>query len=113
LTQCSGCATGAAMHPSFLYESAFMALAAWWLYPHARRGTLPARWMQQGDLFKLFLLVYAVFRFLVEFTRENFVIVAGMSGSQLTVLAAMGWLSVTLVRRARAWEPTPSTSFSS
>ncbi len=99
LANCTACTTGAAMHPSFLYESAFMLVAAWWLYPHARRGTMPAQWMQEGDLFKLFLLTYAVFRFVVEFTRENFVIAFGLSGSQLTVLAAMLWLSVTFIRR--------------
>lgn len=110
LVHCTGCASGAAMHPSFLYESAFMALAAWWLYPYARRGTLPAPWMQEGDLFKLFLLAYAVFRFVVEFTRENFVIVAGLSGSQLTVLAAMLGLSVVLVRRARTFGQAQAAS---
>ncbi len=103
LAQCSACVTGAAMHPSFLYESAFMALAAWWLYPRSVRGSLPAPWMRNGDLFKLFLLAYAVFRFLVEFVRENFVMAAGMSGSQLMVLIAMLWLSLHFLRRSRGW----------
>ena len=47
---------------------------------------LPAPWMREGDLFKLFLLAYATFRFFVEFVRGNPVMAFGLSGSQLTVL---------------------------
>jgi prolipoprotein diacylglyceryltransferase len=91
------------MHPSFLYESLFLALLAWWLFRVSRGRTLPAPWMREGDLFKLFLAVYAVFRFLVEFVRGNPVMALGMSGSQLMVLVALILLGLHFVRRRRQW----------
>ncbi|MBG0827101.1 prolipoprotein diacylglyceryl transferase [Planomonospora sp. ID67723] len=62
---CPGCLAGQAMHPSFLYEIAFHLAAfgaLWWL---RSRITRP------GELFTLYVAAYAVFRFLVEFTRAN------------------------------------------
>jgi prolipoprotein diacylglyceryltransferase len=100
LSACVTCRMGFAMHPSFLYESLFLLLAAWLLYAPARHGTYPLAWMGEGDLFKLFLLAYALFRFFVEFVRGNPVMAWGLSGSQLTVLVAGTWLAW---RLARAW----------
>ncbi|TDP32927.1 prolipoprotein diacylglyceryl transferase [Nocardia ignorata] len=63
--QCPGCAAGVAMHPSFVYEILFQLTAfvtLWWLRD---RITTP------GELFTLYVGAYAVFRFLVEFTRAN------------------------------------------
>lgn len=63
--ECPGCLAGQAMHPSFLYEIAFQ-LAAFAALMWARdRITRP------GELFTLYVAGYAVFRFLVEFTRAN------------------------------------------
>jgi phosphatidylglycerol:prolipoprotein diacylglycerol transferase len=62
---CPGCVSGVAMHPSFLYEIAFQLAvfgALWWL---RTRISAP------GELFTLYVSAYAVFRFLVEFTRAN------------------------------------------
>ena len=103
LRDCEGCLTGAAMHPSFLYESVFLAVLAWWLFRVSRRGSLPASWMVEGDLFKLFLLLYAAFRFLVEFVRGNPVVAFGLSGSQLIVLPAFVALAGYFLRRRRLW----------
>ncbi|MUL85253.1 MULTISPECIES: prolipoprotein diacylglyceryl transferase [unclassified Mycolicibacterium] len=63
--ECPGCLTGAAMHPSFLYEIAFQLTAfavLLWLRPRIGRP---------GELFVLYVAGYAVFRFLVEFVRAN------------------------------------------
>ena len=100
LRDCIACRSGAAMHPSFLYESLFLLLAAVWLYPRARGATYPAAWMRDGDLFKCFLLAYAIFRFLVEFVRGNPVMLWGLSGSQLTVLPAIVLLILYFSRSA-------------
>lgn len=63
--ECPGCLTGQAMHPSFIYEIIFqLAVFAALLWA---RGRLT----QPGELFTLYLAAYAVFRFLVEFTRAN------------------------------------------
>ena len=99
LRDCEGCLTGAAMHPSFLYESAFLFVLAWWLFRVSRRGSLPAAWMVEGDLWKLFLFTYAPFRFLVEFVRGNPEMALGLSGSQLMVLPAFFALGLHLLRR--------------
>lgn len=63
--ECAACLTGQAMHPSFLYEIAFQLTAfavLLWLRDRIHRP---------GELFVLYIAGYAVFRFLVEFTRAN------------------------------------------
>ncbi|MFV8049863.1 prolipoprotein diacylglyceryl transferase [Mycobacterium sp. 48b] len=63
--ECPGCLTGAAMHPSFLYEIGFQLTAfavLLWLRPRVGRP---------GELFVLYVAGYAVFRFFVEFVRAN------------------------------------------
>jgi prolipoprotein diacylglyceryltransferase len=99
---CEACATGAAMHPSFLYESAFLALAAWWLFRLERKDKRPAAWMQEGDTFKVFIAAYAVFRLVVEAVRGNPVMAFGLSGSQLMVIPAIVALAAWFVRGWRA-----------
>ncbi|MFI7027830.1 prolipoprotein diacylglyceryl transferase [Microbispora rosea] len=63
--ECPGCVSGQAMHPSYLYETVFQ-LAAFGALLWAR-----SRVDRPGELFTLYLGAYAVFRFLVEFTRAN------------------------------------------
>ena len=59
--------------------------------------------MVEGDLFRTFLLAYALFRFFVEFVRGNPVMAFGLSGSQLTVLPAVLILAAYFLRRRRIW----------
>ena len=99
IADCPACLTGNAMHPSFLYESAFLLIAAAILFGWSRRRSPPATWMREGDQFKLFLLAYAVFRFFVEFVRGNSIMAFGLSGSQLTVLLSSIVLALYFVRR--------------
>jgi prolipoprotein diacylglyceryltransferase len=93
------CAT-AAMHPSFAYEIGFHAtmFAAlwWWLRPRVRVA---------GDLFKLYLLCYAVFRFGVEFVRGNDVVWQGLTRSQLFLVPSTLLLAWYFVRRWRPLAP--------
>jgi prolipoprotein diacylglyceryltransferase len=74
-------------------------------------GKLPAAWMQEGDLFKLFLAAYAVVRLVVEQVRGNPVMAFGLSGSQLMVLPAIAALAIYFGRAWRASRvalPAPS-----
>ena len=73
-------AAGVPMHPSFLYEIGFQLaiFAVLW----ALRDRIPV----PGELFKIYLLTYGVFRFLVEFVRGNEVMWSGLSGSQLFLI---------------------------
>lgn len=83
LPNCPQCALGVAMHPSFLYEIAFLValfVLLRWLRP---------RIAVQGDLFKVFLLAYGTFRFSVEFVRGNETFLWGLSGSQVFLLCTL------------------------
>ncbi|HUQ84154.1 MAG TPA: prolipoprotein diacylglyceryl transferase family protein [Gemmatimonadaceae bacterium] len=102
IPDCPACASGAAMHPSFLYEAAFLAVAAWLLFRITKRPALPAAWMREGDTFKAFLLAYGVFRFFVELVRGSPEMALGMSGSQLTVLPGIAALALYFIRSRRA-----------
>jgi len=77
---CPGCATGMAMHPSFLYEILFHLTAFVLLVK------LSGRLGRPGDTFKLYLVAYALFRFGIEFVRENPEMALGLSGSQIFLL---------------------------
>ena len=81
IPNCPQCAPGVALHPSFLYEIVFLLglfVVLLWLRP---RVHVP------GELFKIFLASYAVFRFAVEFVRGNEVVALGMTRSQWFLLA--------------------------
>lgn len=96
IPRCPACVAGSAMHPSFLYEIAFHAAmlgVLLWLRPRLRSNG--------GDLLKVYLLAYAVFRFAVEFVRGNDVVFAGLTRSQLFLVPAVLLLSAYFVRRGR------------
>ena len=81
IPDCPQCAPGVVLHPSFLYEIVFLAglfAVLLWLRP---RVHVP------GELFKIFLASYAVFRFAVEFVRGNEVVALGLTRSQWFLLA--------------------------
>ena len=92
---CPGCVAGVPMHPSFLYEIGFLLFAFAALLWLRERVTPPAA------LFFMFLAAYAVFRFGVEFTRANEILLLGLTGSQVFILAVSPLLAVKLVRAYR------------
>ena len=103
IPNCPYCTPGVALHPSFLYEIAFhlvmfvvlmgVILSEARACPEERkrrRDRFRAKAVKpprvEGDLFKIYLLAYAVFRFFVEFVRGNVVVWHGLSGSQLFLI---------------------------
>jgi phosphatidylglycerol---prolipoprotein diacylglyceryl transferase len=88
--ECPGCLTGQAMHPSFAYEIVFQ-LAAFAALMWAR-----GRLTQPGELFTLYLAGYAVFRFLVEFTRANETLWLALTGPQWFLAAGIPLLALRL-----------------
>jgi prolipoprotein diacylglyceryltransferase len=95
---CLGCRPGVPMHPSFAYEIAFHLVALGVLLRVGDRLRVP------GALFTCYLTAYAVFRFLVEFTRDNEVVLGGLTRGQwflLAVLPVLAWRTVRLVRSVR------------
>lgn len=104
IPNCSQCASGQAMHPSFLYEVAFHAAAfavLWWSRDRLSRD---------GLSFMLYLLAYGLFRFGVEFVRGNPDLALGLSGSQIFLLFTIPILVIHLVRRYVGTERRPEVS---
>lgn len=93
IPQCPACVAGVRMHPSFLYEIGFQLLMLVVLL--RLRGRVPV----PGELFKIYLLGYGTFRFLVEFVRGNPDYLWGMSGSQVFLLVTMPVLIGYFVRQ--------------
>jgi phosphatidylglycerol:prolipoprotein diacylglycerol transferase len=89
---CTWCVPGVAYHPSFL-----VALAGCLVW-------LRSRLAAPADVFPIFLLAYAVFRFGVEFVRGNPEMAFGLSGTQLFVAPAAVVLVVGSVRRRPRWD---------
>jgi prolipoprotein diacylglyceryltransferase len=95
IPNCPQCQPGVAMHPSFLYEIAFflgLFAVLLWLRP---RVHIP------GELFKIFLASYCVFRFGVEFVRGNEVIALGLTRSQWFLLATGPLIAWYFLRQVR------------
>jgi len=84
------------LHPSFVYEIPFHLIMACLLLHLRSRGAL------KGDLFKLYLLAYAPFRFLIEFVRGNPVVWHGLTRSQLFLIPSMLFLAGSFLLRRRA-----------
>ena len=91
--------TGVPLHPSFVYEIAFHFAMLGVLLRLRRQPDL------QGELFKVYLLAYASFRFLIEFVRGNEVVWAGLTRSQLFLIPSTLLLAGYFVRRARRQPP--------
>jgi len=102
---CPGCVAGVPLHPSLLYEIAFLATLFFVL------RWLRARMPVEGELFKIFLVTYGTFRFFVEFVRGNQAMWNGLSGTQLflipSVLLLMLYFARKLAPRSRPREVEP------
>ncbi|GAC1563601.1 MAG: prolipoprotein diacylglyceryl transferase [Herpetosiphon sp.] len=93
IPNCPYCASGVKLHPSFVYEIMFHAIMfglVWWLRP---------RVYVKGELLKIYLLCYALFRFDVEFVRGNQVVWAGLTRSQLFLIPSTLLLLVYFYRQ--------------
>jgi prolipoprotein diacylglyceryltransferase len=93
--------TGVPLHPSFVYEIAFNFAMLAVLLRLRRRPEL------RGELFKVYLLAYATFRFLIEFVRGNEVVWAGLTRSQLFLIPSILLLAGYFRGRRRALAVPP------
>jgi prolipoprotein diacylglyceryltransferase len=87
---------GARRHPTQVYELAFQLVALGVLV--SWRDRLP----HAGDLFKLYLGAYAVFRFVNEFWRVNPVVALGMTVPQWICLGILAFVAGSLLARKQA-----------
>lgn len=96
---CPSCAAGVPLHPSFAYEILFH------LGTFAALLGLRSRVERPGALLTLYLAAYAVFRFGVEFVRDNATVLAGLTRGQLFLLVVaplLLWRVGVVVRDERA-----------
>jgi prolipoprotein diacylglyceryltransferase len=88
-----GALAGVPLHPSFAYEIAFHLTAY-----------AALRWLRDrtpGELLRLYVAGYAVFRFAVEFVRGNEVVFAGLTRPQWFLLACLPLVVAAMLRRVR------------
>jgi phosphatidylglycerol---prolipoprotein diacylglyceryl transferase len=95
LPTCESCLLGLPLHPTFLYEVAFHLTA------FAILVRFGPRLQAEGETFPLYLLAYGLFRFTVEFVRENPTMLAGLSGPQLFLAVTLPLLAIHVARQAR------------
>ena len=91
------------VHPTPLYDAGFNLI---WFCVLLLLRDHPS--MQNGNLLKLGLAGYAVFRFCVEFVRNNRVIALGLTGPQFFCLILLALLGVYYGRRWQAAHQTVS-----
>lgn len=86
---------GVPLHPSFVYEIAFHALAfaALWFWLRHRR-------IAAGELLTLYIAAYGLFRFFVEFVRGNEVVWLGLTRPQLFLLVTIPLLLARIAYQA-------------
>jgi phosphatidylglycerol:prolipoprotein diacylglycerol transferase len=90
-------------HPLFLYESIWDLLNMAFLLWLVRR--YPER-LKTGDLFLVYLVIYPLGRFFLEFLRLDASQVAGINANQTLMLIVLVLASATLFLRHRVSQPT-------
>ncbi len=80
-------------HPVSLYEIIFI-LLLWMMFKVIKKKIS----LQQGALFKLFMISYLVFRFLVDFIKPHYTFNVGLSTIQLTCIAGLLYYSSYIIK---------------
>lgn len=75
---------GLSRHPVALYEIAFLVLL--WLMLRKLHNNYS---LQNGALFKLFMIAYLLFRFIIEFIKPHYTLSIGLSSIQLACLLGL------------------------
>lgn len=94
---------GLRRHPTQIYESLFHATMALILAWMRSRG------MFRGQLIKLYILVYLIYRFMTEFLRPEPAIFGGLTGYQWATMALVPVFGVLWMRDARIGSAVSST----
>ena len=89
---------GLERHPLALYELAFLGVLFMVLRRYYHKNNL-----EQGLLFKFFMLSYFGFRFLIEFIKPNVFFLLGLSSIQWLCIACFVYYRRTLMDRLRAY----------
>ncbi len=89
---------GVARHPIALYELVFLTILFFVL-----KRLYDGKRLEDGLLFKLFMLSYFGFRFVVEFIKPNVFVVAGLSSIQWLCIGCFVYYRKTLFHISRAY----------
>jgi phosphatidylglycerol:prolipoprotein diacylglycerol transferase len=104
IPDCAWCEPGVRMHPSMLYEIGFQ------LAMFAVLWRLRGRLKEEGDLFKLDVFAYALFRLAVEFVRGSPAVFAGLTRPQLFLVPSILAFSVYITWRSLQRAPEPAAA---
>ena len=74
---------GIPRHPTQLYEIIFLIILAFWLNLRSRVQ------MQEGDLFKFYLIAYLAFRLLIDFCKPDFDLIWQLSAVQIACILGL------------------------
>lgn len=94
----TGAPAGVPLHPSFVYEIAFhaVAFALLWFWLRHRR-------IAAGETLTLYIAAYGVFRFLIEFVRGGDIAWMGFTRPQLFLMVTIPLLLARIAVMARRW----------
>lgn len=87
-------------HPTQIYEIIFLLLLAILIQIRARYPR------QEGDLFKLYIIAYLGFRFLIDFLKPDFHLILGLSAIQIACGLGLGYYWRSL-RNLLTWKNIP------
>lgn len=93
----TGSIAGVPLHPSFVYEIVFQAVAFAVLWFWLRHRPIAA-----GETLTIYIAAYAVFRFLVEFVRGNDIAWMGLTRPQLFLLVTIPLLAARIIWMLRS-----------
>jgi phosphatidylglycerol---prolipoprotein diacylglyceryl transferase len=98
ITRCfgTGYPEGTTFHPIFLYESIWSLLNMAILLVVGEKAK---KWLYEGDIFLLYLIIYPLGRFLLEFIRMDVALIHGLNANQsVMAVVALGALAVLIGR---------------
>jgi prolipoprotein diacylglyceryltransferase len=84
---------GVPRHPVTLYEISFLNLSG--VVLHRIKHHMP---LQNGALFKMFMITYLVFRFCLDFLKPHYTFAVGLSTIQFTCLAGILYYTPYLIQ---------------
>ncbi len=85
-------------HPTSLYELVFLILL-FFMLNYIKKKVL----LKNGDLFKIFMLIYFAFRFFIEFLKPNVFYIFGLSSIQLLCVICWLYYRRTIVEFVLGW----------
>jgi phosphatidylglycerol---prolipoprotein diacylglyceryl transferase len=87
-------------HPVCLYEIVFVILL--WI---AFRKMAAGEKLEEGSLFKIFMISYLLFRFFLDFIKPHYNVLPGLSTIQLTAIAGLLYYLPYLVKPRKFFKP--------